>query len=101
MSTEDLIQHSRARLAHANQRKLLREKYEAKMLIAHQGGMFRAGPELLNLVALYPGQHIVIQDLYQNPVRVDCDQLREQAGQRWQEQMNAWLNELDNMSQER
>jgi hypothetical protein len=101
MSTNDLVEFSRARLAHTNQRRLLREKYEAKMLLAHRGGMFCAGPELLNLLALYLGQEIVIQDLYGNPVRVDASELQSLVDQRWQEQMNAWLIELDSLSKQR
>ena len=101
MSTTDLVEFSRARLAHANQRRLLREKYEAKMSLAYRGAMFRADPELLNLLSLYSGQDIVIQDLYGNPVRVDASELQSLASQRWQEQMNAWLLELDSLSKQR
>lgn len=101
MSTNDLVESSRARLAHINQRRLLREKYEAKMVFAYRGGMFRAGPELLNLMALYAGQEIVIQDLYGNPIRVDTSELQKLADQRWQEQMNAWMIELDSVSKQR
>jgi hypothetical protein len=93
MDTHDLVEFGRARLAHANHRRLLREKYEAKMIFGYRGGMFRAGPDLLNILALYPGKEIVIQDLYCNPVRVTCDELWSQASERWQEQMTAWLVE--------
>ena len=101
MSTNDLVESSRARLAHINQRRRLREKYEAKMVFAYRGGMFRAGPELLNLMALYAGQEIVIQDLYGNPIRVDTSELQKLADQRWQEQVNAWMIELDSVSKQR
>ena len=101
MSSNDLIEFGRARLAHVAQRRLLQEKYESKMLFAYRGGMFRAGPELLTLLSLYPDQEIVIQDLYGNPVRIDSNELQVLAAQRWQEQMTAWLLELDTMSTQR
>lgn len=101
MSTTDLVEFSRARLAHANQRRLLREKYEAKMILAYGGGMFRAGPELLSILSLYPQQEIVIEDIYGNPVRVSASDLQHQVSQRWQEQMNAWICELDSLSKQR
>ena len=47
MNTDNLIAHARARFDHAAARRVLKEKYEAKMLFAHAGGMWRAGPELL------------------------------------------------------
>lgn len=101
MSENDLVEFSRARLAHVNQKRLLREKYEAKMIFGYRGGMFRAGPDLLNLLSLYPDQEIVIEDLYNNPVRIDSNDLKAQAAERWQERMNAWLVELESLSKQR
>ena len=93
MDTEDLIAHARSRFNHESARRLLKEKYEARMLFAHAGGMWRADPELLVLLATVPPGDAVILDLYQTPVQVDPEQLRDLAMQRWQEQMNAWLIE--------
>ena len=46
MNTDALIAHARARFDHVAARRVLKEKYEARMLFAHSGGMWRAGPEL-------------------------------------------------------
>jgi hypothetical protein len=97
MNTDELIRHGRARFEHAAAKKLLREKYQAKLTFVSQGGMWSAGPELLNLLSACAdrGDQVVIEDLYKNPVRVNVEQLRELAWQRWQECMNAWLTEFD------
>ena len=95
MDTDQLIAHGRARFDHAAAKRLLREKYQAKMTFAHAGGLWRAGPELLNLLAVCPDSHAVILDLYDVPVRIAVAELRDQAQQRWQEQMTAWLIEHD------
>ena len=71
------------------------------MLFAHAGGMWRADPELLVLLATVPPGNAVILDLYQTPVQVNPEQLRAQAMQRWQEQMNAWLLEHEQLNQQR
>jgi hypothetical protein len=71
------------------------------MLFAHAGGMWRADPELLVLLATVPPGDAVILDLYQTPVQVDPEQLRALAMQRWQEQMNAWLIEHEQLNQQR
>ena len=71
------------------------------MLFAHAGGMWRADPELLVLLATVPPGDAVILDLYQTPVQVDPEQLRTLAMQRWQEQMNAWLIEHEQLNQQR
>ena len=101
MDTNALISHAQSRFDHAATRRILKEKYEARMLFAYCGGMFRAGPELLTMLAVCPDEHAVILDLYQTPVRVDVKELELSAQQRWQEQMNAWLTEHEANNQKR
>jgi hypothetical protein len=102
MNTDDLIAHARARFDHVAARRLLKEKYAGKMLFAYNGGMWRAGPELLTLLQAVPVEdNVVLLDLYDNPVKVNPAELQYLALGRWQEQMNAWLVEHDEMSQKR
>ena len=102
MNTDALITHARARFDHATARRLLKEKYEAKMLFAYNGGMWRAGPELLTLLQAVPvSDDIVLTDLYDTPVKVNPAELQYLVLGRWQEQMNAWLVEHDEMSRKR
>ena len=101
MESEKIIAHARARFDHAAAKRLLREKYQAKLVFAHGGGMFRTGPELMVFLDLYQGQRIVIMDLYENPVEVDASELLAIMRQRWQEQMTAWLIEHDALARQR
>lgn len=101
MDTDALVAHSRARFDHAVARRLLKEKYEARMLFAYRGGMWRAGPELQTTLLTCPGVDAVLLDLYENPVRVDTKELYAQSQQRWQELMNAWLVEHEANNQRR
>ncbi len=101
MDTDQLVAHGRARFEHAAARRLLNEKYQAKMTFAHAGGMWQAGPELLTLLAVCKDADAVILDLYSVPVRVVVQDLRDLAYQRWQEQMTAWLIEHDTLTKNR
>ena len=102
MDTNQLISHSKARFDHQAAKRVLKEKYQAKMIFAYAGGMWRAGPELLTVLSACPDREsAVILDLYENPVRINVDELEMVAQQRWQEQMNAWLLEYDEVSQKR
>lgn len=101
MDTNDLVSHARARFDHEAARRVLREKYQAKMLFAHAGGMWRAGPELQTMLLTCPDATAVLPDLYQNPIRVDTKALYAMSQQRWQEQMTAWLLEHEQMQQQR
>lgn len=93
MDTDALIAHAQARFNHEAARRVLKEKYEARMIFGHAGGLWRAGPELQTTLLTCPGSTAVILDLYQNPVQVDTKELFAMSQQRWQEQMNAWLLE--------
>lgn len=101
MDTDALIAHARARFNHAAARRVLQEKYEAKMIFGYRGGMWRAGPELQTTLLTCPNNTAVILDLYQNPVQVDTKELLALSQQRWQEQMTAWLIEYEKNSHKR
>jgi hypothetical protein len=102
MDTNELVAQARSRFDHAAARRVLKEKYQAKMLFAHAGGMWRAGPEL-NTMIFTCGRmrNIVLPDLYETPVRVDSTELMKLSQERWNEQMNAWLIEHEELSQQR
>ena len=101
MDTDEIFQTARARFEHAAARKALREKYEAKMIFTHDGGMWRAGPELQTMLLTCPDSEAVIPDLYQTPVKVDTKELYTLSQQRWQEQMNGWLEEYNEINRKR
>ena len=101
LDPEQLVKEIKSRFDHATQKKLLREKYHSKMTFAHAGGMWRAGPELLALLQSCPSEDAVLEDLYETPVRVNISELQHLAHDRWQEQMNGWLVEHQELSRQR
>jgi hypothetical protein len=101
MDTNELITHSRTRFDHHQARTVLREKYQAKMTFAYGGGMWRAGPELLTVLAVCPDESAVLLDLYETPVKVDIREIELAVQQRWQEQMNAWMVEHEELNRNR
>ena len=96
-----MITHGRARFEHSAARRLLREKYQAKLTFAHAGGMWRAGPELITVLQACPEESAVIADLYDIPIKIQVSDLLMLVQQRWQEQMTAWLIEHDQLSKNR
>ena len=100
MDTDNLISHARARFEHAATKRLLKEKYQAKCIFAHAGGMWLAGPQLLTTLKCCTGT-VVMLDLYENPVQVNAEEFYQQVLQRWQEQLNAWLVEYEALNKNR
>jgi len=101
MNTDELVAHGRSRFEHAAARRTLKEKYQAKLTFAYAGGMWRAGPELQNTILGCPSADAVLLDLYENPIKIDTKELMTMSQQRWQEQMNAWLVEHEELSKNR
>ena len=101
MNTESLVAHARARFDHEAAKRVLKEKYQAKLVFAHAGGMWRAGPELQTTLLTCPDAEAVILDLYENPIKVNTKELFAMSQQRWQEQMNAWQVEYEQLSNKR
>ena len=100
MDTDQLISYSRARFEHAAARRTLKEKYQAKLTFAYAGGMWQAGPELLTTLKCCTA-NVVILDLYETPIKINAEEFYEQVLQRWQEQLNAWLIEYEQLNQNR
>jgi hypothetical protein len=102
MDTDQLVAQARARFAHEAARRILREKYQAKFTFAHAGGMWLAGPELLaTLKCCVMDKEVVLLDLYENPVKINTKELWNLAAERWQECMNAYLVEYEQLTRNR
>jgi len=102
MNTDELVAHSRSRFEHAAARRTLKEKYQAKLTFGWNGGMWQAGPELLStLNCCVMDKDVVILDMYENPVKVNTKELWNLTAERWQEQMNAWLIEHEELNKNR
>jgi len=101
MQTDQLSQNIKTRFDHQQARIVLRETYQAKMLFAHSGGMWQASPDLIVLCQCCTDTQAVFEDYYNTPVTVWVAELKELAMQRWQEQMNAWQAEYNEISKQR
>lgn len=101
MNTDKLAERIRARFDHNQAKRVLREKYSAKMQFAYAGGMWCAGPELLNTLHVCPDEEAVLKDTHGNPVKINVPDLIFLAEQRWQEQMNAWHAEYESTKRQR
>ena len=89
------------RFDHGAARQTLKERYQAKMIFADSGGMWKAGPELINLLSTVDLDELTIVDLYDTPITINRKHLLNLVTERWQEQLNAWRVELENLQSER
>ena len=95
MNTENLKDLADAKFKHALFRKNLRERIEAQLVVAHNGGLFKATPELIAFLWMWHDNDMVIEDAYHNPIRIDKLKLLEQLKEAYQFAMNAWHAEFE------
>ena len=57
--------------------------------------------KLINLLSTVDLDELTIVDLYDTPVTVNRKHLLNLVTERWQEQLNAWQVELENLQSER
>ena len=71
-------------------KQILREKIQTDLHFAHNGGLFKATQELIAFLNCYDLYEMYIEDTYQNPIRVNREELLDLAKQHYQMAMNAW-----------
>lgn len=92
MNTSEIRAIADQRFEHALFRKNLRERIEAQLAVAHNGGMFKASKELICFVSLWEetNSDLFIEDMYGNPIKCNCSDLKKKLIEAYQFAMNAW-----------
>lgn len=78
-------------------KRILREKIQTDLHLTHNGGLFKITPELLGFVKTWPVDEIFLEDVYQNPVQIDKQVFLITAQQHYQQVMNRWHNEHEEL----
>jgi len=76
-------------------KKILREKIQTDLHMAHHGGLFKITPELLAFVKTWPVDELYLEDVYQNPISIDKQVFLVTAQQHYQQVMNRWHQEYE------
>ena len=72
-------------------KKRLLDTTKQKLIVTHNGGLFRVTPELFAMLTVFTDPELVLEDGYGNPVLVNREELLFLAKQRYNEVMNSWL----------
>lgn len=73
-------------------KRILREKIQTDLHLAHNGGLFKITPELLSFMQGWPKDvnQMFLEDVYGNPIEIDRHVFLIQAQQHYQIVMNRW-----------
>ena len=102
MDTKTLIAEARARFNHNSAKEYLKEKYEAKLLVAEQGGLWKADQQTITfLAAVVKLEEVVLIDTFGNPVKVNRIELLSKLEHTYLNVMNEWHNEWKELETKR
>jgi hypothetical protein len=90
MEPTDLRDLAEAKFKHTLYRKNLKERIEAELVVTHNGGLFKATPELMSFLATWMDKEVFLEDTYGNPIKCNRSELLKEVKQKYQFAMNAW-----------
>lgn len=93
MDTKTLISEAKARFNHNSAKAYLKEKYASKLLVAEQGGLWRADAQTISFLNSFSSKKVVLIDTFDNPVEVDRKALLEKLTEVNASVMKEWYNE--------
>jgi hypothetical protein len=93
MDTKTLISEAKARFNHNSAKAQLKDKYDGKFIIAEQGGLWKATPELISFLNSMDDNFVILIDNFNNPVQVNREQLLTVLKETYQKVMLDWYKE--------
>jgi hypothetical protein len=93
MDTKTLISEAKARFNHNSAKAQLKDKYDGKFIIAEQGGLWKATPELIAFLNALDDNFVILIDNFNNPVQVNRDQLLTVLKDTYSKVMIDWYKE--------
>ena len=101
MDAKTLISDAKARFSHNAAKAYLKEKFEARLIVADQGGLWRATPELIGYLASNTNEQVILVDNFENPVLVNRILLHDILNKTYNSVLTMWLDEWKELERQR
>lgn len=101
MDVNTLLADAKARFSHNSAKHYLKEKYSSKLIIAEQGGLWKADKETISTLHALDGDKVILIDTFQNPVEVDKKELLSKLSATYNEVMSSWYKEAKELEAKR
>jgi len=101
MDTKTLIVEAKARFNHNSAKSYLKDKYDSKLIVAEQGGLWKATPELIGFLATNTNDMVILIDNFENPIQVNRIKLYEVLNKTYSDAMESWFAEWKELESKR
>ena len=78
-------------------KRILREKTQTDLQVPYNGGLFKVTPELMAFLATWSSNELYLEDIYQNPIKINREEFLTQCQQHYQIVMNLWHIQYDEL----
>lgn len=102
MDTKTLLAESKARFNHNSAKAYLSEKFNSKLLVAEQGGLWRADAQTISFLnSMDDNNLVVLMDTFNSPVQVDRKELLTILKNTYNNVMVEWYKEWKELESKR
>ena len=101
MDTKTLITEAKARFNHNSAKAYLKDKYDSKLTVADQNGLWRANLETINFLNASSETEVVLMDSFDSPVKVNRQILLDKLNQVYKTTMEEWHSEWAELEKKR
>ena len=102
MDTKTLLADAKARFNHNSAKAYLTEKYNAKLIVAEQNGLWKADAQTISMLSsLSDNESVVLIDTFNNPVKVNRVELLAKLKAVYNTTMEQWHNEWRELESKR
>jgi hypothetical protein len=101
MDTTTLISEAKARFNHNSAKSYLKDKYDSKLIVADQGGLWKADTQTITFLSVMDDNFIVLMDTFNNPVQVNRDKLLVLLKETYNKVMLEWHKEWKELESKR
>ncbi|MFY8212438.1 MAG: hypothetical protein ACOVLB_07235 [Candidatus Nanopelagicus sp.] len=101
MNTESLVNQAKTKFTHNLAKAYIKEKYKNKLILADQGGLWKVTADFISMLDAYPTDQLILIDTYENPIKIDRNQLLTKASVHYTQVMEEYLAEWTQLKQTR
>ena len=101
MDIKNLLAESKARFNHNSAKAYLAEKYKSKLILADQGGLWKADSQTISFLNSFTTKQMVIIDTFESPIKVNRQELLEKLQQVYETTMEQWYAEWKELENKR
>jgi len=102
MTTADqLVRQIQLATSYQTNKQFLKEKIQTDLLVAYNSGLFKISIELIAFLNSWDTEELILEDTYQNPIKVSRIELLKLCQQHYQLVMNTWHIEHEKIKQVR